>query len=92
VLSCEGRHGSKVEAIVSERRVQALDTALFRSQGVIPEEKKIIVVKSAVHFRGAFTPIAKRIIEVDTPGLLAIDLDRFEYHRISRPMWPLDRE
>jgi microcystin degradation protein MlrC len=92
VLACEGRHGSKVEVIVSERRVQALDTALFRSQGVIPEEKKIIVVKSAVHFRGAFTPIAKRIIEVDTPGLLAIDLDRFEYHRIPRPMWPLDRE
>jgi microcystin degradation protein MlrC len=92
VLSCEGRHGSRVEVIVSERRVQALDTALFRSQGVIPEEKKIIVVKSAVHFRGAFTPIAKRIIEVDTPGLLAIDLDRFEYHRIPRPMWPLDRE
>ena len=91
VLACEGRHGSIVEVIVSERRVQALDTALFRSQGVIPEEKKIIAVKSAVHFRGAFTPIAARIIEVDTPGLLAIDLERFDFQRIPRPMWPLDR-
>jgi microcystin degradation protein MlrC len=58
---------------------------------VIPEEKKIIAVKSAVHFRGAFTPIAKRIIEVDTPGLLSIDLDGFDFQRIPRPMWPLDR-
>jgi microcystin degradation protein MlrC len=91
VLACTGRLGNIVEVIVSERRVQALDTAIFRSQGVEPTEKQIVAVKSAVHFRGAFAPIAAKIIEVDTPGLLSIDLTRFDYQRIPRPMWPLDR-
>lgn len=92
VLRCEGRHGGDVEVIVCERRVQAFDTAVFRSQGIQPEDKHIVVVKSAVHFRGAFTPIAARIIEVDTPGLLAIDLEKFDFQRIGRPIFPLDRE
>jgi microcystin degradation protein MlrC len=90
VLACEGRHGNVVEVIVCERRVQPYDLAIFRSQGIEPTERKILGVKSAVHFRGAFTPIAKEIIEVDTPGLTSIDFTRFAYHRLSRPIWPLD--
>lgn len=90
VLACEGRYGNRVEVIVCERRVQALDAAIFRSQGIEPTAKKILAVKSAVHFRGSFTPIAKRIIEVDTPGLTSIDFTRFPYRRLPRPIWPLD--
>jgi microcystin degradation protein MlrC len=91
VLACTGRHGNIVEVIVSERRVQALDTAIFRSQGIEPSDRQIVVVKSAVHFRGACAPIAAKIIEVDTPGLLSVDLGRFDYRRLDRPIWPLDR-
>ena len=90
VLACDGRYGNKVEVVVCERRVQALDAAIFRSQGIEPAEKKIIAVKSAVHFRGSFGPIAKRIIEVDTPGLTSVDFSRFPYRRLPRPIWPLD--
>jgi microcystin degradation protein MlrC len=92
VLHVLGRHGNVVEVLVTERRVQALDAGVFRSQGIEPLEKKIVVVKSSVHFRGAFTPLATRIIEVDTPGLLAIDLSRFDFQRLTRPIWPLDAE
>jgi microcystin degradation protein MlrC len=90
VLACEGRYGNTVDVVVAERRVQALDTAVFRSQGIEPSERKIVAVKSAVHFRGSFTPIAKRIIEVDTPGLTSIDFTRFTYTKLPRPIWPLD--
>jgi len=90
VLACEGRYGNVVEVIVSERRVQPFDLAVFRSQGIEPTERKILVVKSAVHFRGAFMPIAKQVIEVDTPGLTSIDFNRFTFKRLPRPIWPLD--
>ncbi|MCC6790197.1 MAG: M81 family metallopeptidase [Thermomicrobiales bacterium] len=90
VLRCDGRYGNSVDVVVAERRVQALDTAIFRSQGIEPSERKIVAVKSNVHFRGAFTPIAKRIIVVDTPGLTGIDLNRFPFTRLTRPVWPLD--
>jgi microcystin degradation protein MlrC len=91
VLACRGRHGNVVEVIVSSRRVQALDTAIFRSQGIEPTERKILVVKSSVHFRGAFTPIASRIILVNTPGLLQLDVSAFPFRHITRPLWPHDQ-
>jgi len=90
VLRCRGRHGNAVDVIVCERRVQPYDTAIFRSQGIIPEQRKILVVKSWVHFRGSFEPIASRIIEVDTPGLTTADFGRFTYANVPRPIWPLD--
>jgi microcystin degradation protein MlrC len=90
VLACDGRYGNKVEVVVCERRVQALDVAIFRSQGIELTEKKIIAVKSAVHFRSSFDPIAKQIIEVDTPGLTSVDFARFPYRLLPRPIWPLD--
>jgi microcystin degradation protein MlrC len=91
VLACRGRHGNVVEVIASSRRVQALDTAIFRSQGIEPTERKILVVKSSVHFRGAFTPIASRIILVNTPGLLQLDVSAFPFRHITRPLWPHDQ-
>ena len=51
---------------------------------------QIIAVKSSVHFRAAFMPIAKEVIEVDTPGLTSPRLDRLEFHKIRRPMYPFD--
>jgi microcystin degradation protein MlrC len=90
VLACEGRHSNTVEVIVCEHRVQPYDAAVFRSQGIEPTTKKILVVKSMVHFRSGFGPIAKRIIEVDTPGLTSMDLTRFPFTRLNRPLWPLD--
>lgn len=90
VLRCAGRYGNYVDVVVTERRVQPLDINVFRSQGIDPAAKKIVAVKSAVHFRGSFGPLAKRIIEVDTPGLTAISFERFPYEKLPRPIWPLD--
>jgi microcystin degradation protein MlrC len=50
----------------------------------------IIVVKSLVHYRAAFMPIASRVIEVDTPGLSNPDVLRLDFKYVRRPMYPLD--
>jgi microcystin degradation protein MlrC len=85
VLRCEG-----VRLLLTERKTPPGDLAQLRSQGIVPEEQKIIVVKAAVAFRGAYEPIAAAILEVDTPGLCAPDLRRFQYHKVPRPMYPVD--
>lgn len=90
VLVCDGRYGNTVEVIVCERRVQPIDAAVLRSQGIEPTERKVIALKSAVHFRSSFGPLARRVIEVDTPGLTAVNFARFDYQRVPRPLWPLD--
>lgn len=79
-----------VRLLLTERKTPPGDLMQLRSQGIIPEEQRIIVVKSAVAFRGAYEPIAKAIIEVDTPGLCTADLRRFTYRKLPRPIFPLD--
>jgi microcystin degradation protein MlrC len=63
---------------------------MIRFVGIDPLREKILVVKSTIHYRAAFEPIAKEIIEVDAPGLSSSNLARFPYRRIRRPIFPLD--
>jgi microcystin degradation protein MlrC len=81
-----------VDVIVTEKRLQPTDLQLYRSLGIEPAEKRFIVVKSSVHFRAAHGPIAREIIELDTPGLTSPRLAGFGFSRIRRPIFPLDLE
>jgi microcystin degradation protein MlrC len=58
--------------------------------GIQPERQRILVVKAAIAYKAAYGPVAGSIIEVDTPGLTAVDPARFPYSHIRRPMYPLD--
>jgi microcystin degradation protein MlrC len=62
------------------------------SLGLHPEQARVLVVKAAVAYKAAYGPIAKRIIEADTPGLTAANPCRFQYHHVRRPILPLDPE
>ena len=53
-----------------------------------PERQRILVVKAAIAYKAAYAPIAGTIIEVDTPGLTAVDPHRFAYRHIRRPLYP----
>jgi microcystin degradation protein MlrC len=59
--------------------------------GIRPGSHKLLVVKAAIAYKAAYVPIAGTIIEVDTPGLTAVNPERFNYKNIRRPMYPLDR-
>jgi microcystin degradation protein MlrC len=57
--------------------------------GLHPEQQRILVVKAAIAYKAAYAPIAGTIIEVDTPGLTAVNPERFTYRHIRRPLFPL---
>jgi microcystin degradation protein MlrC len=57
--------------------------------GIEPRQQRIIVVKAAIAYKAAYAPVAKTIIEVDTPGLTAVNPARFNYQHIRRPLYPL---
>ena len=78
------------DLIVTTKRLQPLDLELYRSQGIEPTDAKFIVVKSSVHYRASHEPIAKEIIELDTPGLTSPRLSGFKFRKIRRPIFPLD--
>ena len=79
-----------VKVILISLRWQTLDPEMIRFVGVEPLCEKIVVVKSTIHYRAAFEPIASEIVEVDAPGLSSSNLARFAFRRIRRPIFPLD--
>jgi microcystin degradation protein MlrC len=58
--------------------------------GIDPQKQRILVVKAAIAYKAAYQPIAVTIIEVDTPGLTAVNPHRFSFRKIRRPLYPLD--
>ncbi|MCW5731952.1 MAG: M81 family metallopeptidase [Alphaproteobacteria bacterium] len=58
----------EVRVVVATRRMQAADQEIFRHLGIEPSEQKILALKSSVHFRAHFTPIAEEILPVEAKG------------------------
>lgn len=88
VLEIGGIDG--IEVMLTEHRAHPNDLEYFRAFGIEPVDRKMLVLKSAAHYRAAFDPIAKLTIEVDAPGLTSPDFRRYDFKNIARPMYPFD--
>ena len=62
-----------VKVIVVTRKMQALDQAIIRHMGIEPSSCRILVLKSSVHFRADFGPIAEHVIVGIAPGPVVAD-------------------
>ncbi|MBQ6544881.1 MAG: MlrC C-terminal domain-containing protein [Lachnospiraceae bacterium] len=51
---------------------------------------RIVLLKSATHFRAWFQGRAKAIITANTPGITTEDFSLFPYRKLRRPIYPLD--
>jgi microcystin degradation protein MlrC len=75
-----------VRIVVSSVRNQCLDRAYFRHIGLTPEDARILVVKSTVHFRADFAPIAQAVLTARAPGALGCALAEIPYRNIRAGM------
>jgi microcystin degradation protein MlrC len=71
-----------IRVIVVSRKMQALDQAIIRHFGIEPAECRIIALKSSVHFRADFTPIAAEIIVALAPGPVVADPSTLTFHNL----------
>jgi microcystin degradation protein MlrC len=71
-----------VSVVVSSVRMQAHDQAPFRHVGVEPAGQKILALKSTVHFRADFGPLADEILVVLAPGGHWSDPSRYPYEKL----------
>ncbi|KVD42734.1 M81 family metallopeptidase [Burkholderia ubonensis] len=71
---------------VSSAKVQMLDRNLYRVAGIQPEDMKILVNKSSVHFRADFEPIAKAVLVAKAPGPMVADPADLPWTRLARGM------
>jgi microcystin degradation protein MlrC len=62
-----------IDVVLVSRKMQAHDQAAFMHLGVDPERCAILALKSSVHFRAHFQPIAADVILVAAPGPVVSD-------------------
>jgi microcystin degradation protein MlrC len=79
-----------ISVVLITKRTQAMGADLFTGMGVSLADKRIVVVKSTNHFYAAFAPVAKKVLYCDSGGPIPRDHRQVPYHRVQRPIWPLD--
>jgi microcystin degradation protein MlrC len=73
-----------VRVVLCSRKQQCADQAMLRHVGIEPKEQKVLALKSSVHFRADFQPIAEEILIVAAPGANPVDNRDLPYKRIRK--------
>ena len=71
-----------VGVVVTSKRMQAHDQAPFRHVGIEPSSQKILALKSTVHFRADFQPIAETVLVALAPGGHVVDTTQYPFRRL----------
>lgn len=79
------------EIVVTERNHEPWDLGCLRSVGIEPTEKRYVLLKSRVHWRAGFKPIAKAVVELAGQGVTTSDYSILAFRKLRRPIYPLDR-
>jgi microcystin degradation protein MlrC len=72
-----------ITVIVVTRKMQTLDQAIIRHVGIEPASCPIIVLKSSVHFRADFGPIADHVIVAVAPGPVVADPATLNFRHVN---------
>jgi microcystin degradation protein MlrC len=73
---------SGVRVALASRKCQAADQEMFRHLGIEPVRQRILALKSSVHFRADFQPIAREVLVVQSPGPALADPMDFPWTRL----------
>ena len=81
-----------VRLMISERRgIGGNHPVVYQHFGIDPADAKMVVIKTTSNWQ-YYNPWMSEVIRVDTPGATSSHLERFEWKRMARPFWPLDRD
>lgn len=72
-----------IRIAVSSVKVAMQDRNMYRAAGIQPEQMKILVNKSSVHFRADFQPIAERVLVAKSPGPFVADPADLPWTRLA---------
>ena len=75
-----------VRVVLASRKCQAADQEMFRHLGVEPRRERVLGLKSSVHFRADFEPIAREVLVVKAPGPALADPAEFKWTKLRKGM------
>jgi microcystin degradation protein MlrC len=82
-----------VRVVLASKKCQAADQEMFRHVGIEPRQERMLALKSSVHFRADFQPIAREVLVVKSPGPALADPAEFAWTKLRkgvrlRPLGP----
>jgi len=81
-----------VDVAVISGTMQPFDAGQMKLVGFDPRDYRVIVLKSANHFRAWWTDVASLIIDSDPPGIGSNDLGSFKFQNKQQKLYPLDED
>jgi microcystin degradation protein MlrC len=79
-----------VDIVLTTERVATFSRNAFEQFGIVLTSKRIIVVKSSMHFYPSFAPIAAEVVFLSGPGTLPMDPREITYTKATGRFWPLE--
>lgn len=78
--------------VISEQRMEPYDLGVFQCVGLDPAAQRFLLLKSRMYCRPVFGPLSKGLVECDSDrgGPTSSNYGLFDFHRLRRPLWPLD--
>ena len=80
----------RARIVVTSRPHEPFDLGVFTHAGIDPRQARYIMLKSRIHYRAGFKPIASHIVECAGEGVTNADLSVYDYRKLTRPIYPLD--
>lgn len=80
-----------VQIIVTEACQSPNDPAYFTLHGIDLGNTRLLCAKAKNHFRAAFGPLCRTIVEIDAAGPASSDLSRYPFRRVPKHLIPAPR-
>ena len=76
--------------VVTSLHHEPWDIGIFTSIGVDPHHCRYLLLKSRIHYRAGFAPLARHTITLDGEGVTTSDNSILRFDHVRRPIYPLD--
>ncbi len=73
----------RTEIVITSLPHEPFDLVIFRHCGIEPTKKRFIMLKSRIHYRAGFKPIASHIVECQGEGVTSADLSVYRYRHVK---------
>jgi microcystin degradation protein MlrC len=81
----------RVKIVVTSHNHEPWDLGVFTSVGIDPRTCRYLMLKSRIHYRAGFAPIARHTIACDGIGVTTSDNSVLAFKHVRRPIYPLDQ-
>ncbi|MEM7736981.1 MAG: MlrC C-terminal domain-containing protein [Deinococcota bacterium] len=81
-------HVNGIDIVVNSKRQQVFSPDVFTELGIVPQDKRLLIVKSIQHFYAGFAPIASEIIYMAAPGAVAPIMEDIPYQHVDLHKFP----